>query len=77
MKKLEHLSEICSSYDTFVIDLRGVMHNGIKLNSSAIKVIEELDAIGKNITFLSNAPRPAKKVVEFLRKLKMKKIYYL
>ena len=29
MKKLEHLSEIYSSYDTFIIDLWGVMHNGI------------------------------------------------
>ena len=46
------------------------MHNGIKLNSSAINVIEKLDAIGKNIIFLSNAPRP-KKVIEFLKKLKM------
>ena len=71
IKKLTHLFDIHREYDAYIIDLWGVMHNGIKLNSSAIKVIEELDAIGKNITFLSNAPRPAKKVIEFLRKLKM------
>ena len=42
MKKLEHLSDIYSSYDTFVIDLWGVMHNGILLNDKAIEVADKL-----------------------------------
>ena len=37
MRKLEHLSEIYNSYDTFIIDLWGVIHNGILLNSKAIE----------------------------------------
>ena len=40
MKKLEHLSEIYSSYDTFVIDLWGVMHNGIVLKNKAIEAVD-------------------------------------
>ena len=72
MKKLEHLSEICNQYDTFIIDLWGVMHNGIKLNKGATEVIENLKEKKKRIVFLSNAPRPSKDVIEFLKKLEMK-----
>ena len=71
IKKLEHLSEVYSEYDAFLIDLWGVMHNGIKINSSAMNAVDKLEKKGKKITFLSNAPRPAKKVAEFLRKLNM------
>ena len=71
IKKLEHLSEIFKEYDAFIIDLWGVMHNGIKLNSSAMNAVGELQANGKRVVFLSNAPRPTKKVVEFLKRMKM------
>ena len=39
IKKLDHLSKIYNGYDAFLIDLWGVMHNGIQLNSSALDVI--------------------------------------
>ncbi len=71
IKKLDHIFEIHNEYDAFLIDLWGVMHNGIRLNTSAANAIKELEAKGKKIIFLSNAPRPTKKVVEFLRELKM------
>jgi HAD superfamily hydrolase (TIGR01459 family) len=71
LKKLEHLSEIYNSYDTFVIDLWGVIHDGIKLNLKAVEVIENLSKQSKKIVFLSNAPRPSIKVMEFLKNLKM------
>ncbi len=70
-KKLDHLSQIYNKYDAFLIDLWGVMHDGIRLNVSAMDVVRELEKEGKRIVFLSNAPRPTKKVVEFLKKLKM------
>ena len=75
MKKLEHLSEIYSSYDTFVIDLWGVMHNGIELNEKAVEAVDQLIKNSKKIVFLSNAPRPSTKVVDFLLKMKMNKKY--
>jgi len=71
IKKLDHLSKIYNEYDVFLIDLWGVMHNGIRLNTSAVDVINKLDAKGKKVIFLSNAPRPTKQVAEFLKKLKM------
>jgi len=75
LKKLEHLSEIYSSYDTFIIDLWGVMHNGILLNDKAIEAADKLLKESKKIVFLSNAPRPSEKVREFLRKLRMEEKY--
>ena len=71
IKKLEHLSEIFQEYDAFIIDLWGVMHNGVYLNKSAVNAVSELESKGKRVVFLSNAPRPTKKVVEFLKKMKM------
>ncbi len=71
MRNLNHLSEIFQSYETFVIDLWGVIHNGITLNSKAIEVIENLQRKSKKIVFLSNAPRPSSKVIEFLKKMQM------
>jgi len=71
LRNLNHLSEIFHSYDTYVIDLWGVMHNGISLNSKAIEAIEKLRENSKKIVFLSNAPRPSSKVIEFLKRMKM------
>ena len=71
MRNLNHLSEIFNSYDTYIIDLWGVMHNGISLNAQAVEVIENLNKNSKKIVFLSNAPRPSIKVVEFLKKMQM------
>ena len=75
MKKLDHLSSIYSSYDTFIIDLWGVMHNGIRLNSEAIKTVDNLFKNKKKIVFLSNAPRPSLEVKKFLKKLNMDEKY--
>ena len=38
LKELKHLEDIFENYDTFVIDLWGVMHNGV-LNPKAIEVV--------------------------------------
>ena len=75
MKELNHLSDIYKNYDTFVIDLWGVVHNGMTLNQKAIEAIEQLENNLKKIVFLSNAPRPSSKVINFLLKMNMNKKY--
>ena len=75
MRELKNLSEIFNKYDTFIIDLWGVIHDGIKLNLKAIEVIENLKKNSKKIVFLSNAPRPSSKVINFLIKMGMEKKY--
>ena len=66
MKKLDHLKNIFNNYDHFIIDLWGVVHNGIKPYHGAIKTIEELYSNNKAYYFLSNAPRPVNDVRKFL-----------
>jgi HAD superfamily hydrolase (TIGR01459 family) len=73
LKELKNLSDIYTNYETFVIDLWGVIHNGIKLNPKAIEVVENLSKHSKNIVFLSNAPRPSSNVINFLLKMNMDK----
>jgi len=51
------------------------MHDGIKLNSKAIEVVDQLKKHSKKTVFLSNAPRPSTKVVDFLIKMKMDRKY--
>ena len=75
MKKIEHLSEIFKDYNVFVIDLWGVMHNGISPIPEALEAIEQLHRNGKKFIFLSNAPRPSKVVKNFLEKMKINKKY--
>ena len=71
MKKLNHLAEIYENYDTYIIDLWGVIHNGVRLNSKAIEAVEKLIQNKKKVIFLTNAPRPCKEVKIFLRNLKI------
>ena len=74
MKKLDHLKNIFNNYDHFIIDLWGVVHNGIKPYEGAMKTIEELYNNKKNFIFLSNAPRPVNDVRKFLiEKMQIKK----
>ena len=68
MRELKHLLEIANNYDTFIIDLWGVMHNGISLNSKAMEAIKKLKNNSKKIVFLSNAPRPSIKSNKFFIK---------
>jgi HAD superfamily hydrolase (TIGR01459 family) len=75
LKELNHLSDIYQNYETFVIDLWGVIHNGVALNTKAIEAIEQLKNKSKKIVFLSNAPRPSSKVINFLLKMNMNKKY--
>jgi len=75
VKKLNHLAEIYRNYDTYVIDLWGVIHNGVRLNLKAIEAVEKLIQNKKKVIFLSNAPRPSKEVKNFLQTLNIKDRY--
>ena len=72
-KLIKGLGQVQSKYDTFFIDLWGVVHNGIQVYPGAIKVLENLNKLNKRFVLMSNAPRPSKNVQEFLLKLKIKK----
>ena len=65
-KLIKGLSEVQGKYDTFFIDLWGVIHNGIELYSGAINVLENLNKLNKRFVLISNAPRPSKSVEKYL-----------
>ena len=67
----EGLSSIAQGYDLFYIDLWGVVHNGIKLYQKATNVLNELNKNGQNYVLLTNAPRPNKTVISFLKKMNL------
>jgi len=75
VKKLNHLAEIYKNYDTYIIDLWGVIHNGVRLNDKAMEAVKNLVQGKKKVVFLSNAPRPSKEVKKFLQELKMEDQY--
>ncbi|MEH6632545.1 MAG: TIGR01459 family HAD-type hydrolase [Halopseudomonas aestusnigri] len=59
---LSGVSEIVDDYDGFVIDLWGVMHDGLEAFPDAVVALKNLRAAGKRIVILSNAPRRADSV---------------
>ena len=60
------LREIVDNYEIFSIDLWGVIHDGIKLNSGAMEVLDNLKKSDKKFILMTNAPRPKKSVSNFL-----------
>ena len=63
----EGLSKIAFDYDLFYIDIWGVIHNGVKLNFSAIETLKKLKENKKKFVLLTNAPRPNESVINFLK----------
>ncbi len=51
------LAPLAERYDGFIVDLWGVMHDGVHAFPAAIDCLERLRAAGKRIVILSNAPR--------------------
>ena len=70
------LREIVNNYEIFFIDLWGVVHNGITLNSTAIEVLDNLKNKNKRFILMTNAPRPRQSVAKFLKKLNFNKDYF-
>jgi HAD superfamily hydrolase (TIGR01459 family) len=50
---------LAEKYDGFIVDLWGVVHNGIKPYPGVIDCLTQLRALNKRVVFLSNAPRRA------------------
>jgi len=53
------LSALAEDYDAFIVDLWGVLHDGVRAFPAAVDCLETLRARGKRIVILSNAPRRA------------------
>ena len=77
MKQLNSFSEIIDNYDSYIIDLWGVIHDGQNLYPGVLETMQQLRARGKKVVFLSNAPRRASKVKSVLGKFGITPEYYI
>ncbi len=63
------VAEFADAYDGFILDLWGVIHDGIRPYPGAAHCLAQLKARGKRIVLLSNAPRRAQSVVEAMERM--------
>lgn len=56
---LQGLRDVADRYDGFVLDLWGVVHDGVTVFPGVVDALERLHGAGKKLVFLSNAPRRA------------------
>jgi HAD superfamily hydrolase (TIGR01459 family) len=54
---LEGIEAIADRYDGFIIDLWGVIHDGTTLYPGVLRALTALQRRGRQVCFLSNAPR--------------------
>jgi HAD superfamily hydrolase (TIGR01459 family) len=48
---------LAENYDGFIVDIWGVVHNGVQLFPGVLDCLTRLRAAGKKVVFLTNAPR--------------------
>ncbi len=59
MQMLTGFAPLAARYDGFILDLWGVIHDGVSPYPGAVEVLKRLQAEGKPAVLLSNAPRRA------------------
>lgn len=64
---LTGLGEIAERYDGLIVDLWGVIHDGVKPYPHAAETLRRLKQAGKRVVMLSNAPRRAYALVDGMR----------
>ncbi len=67
MNHIERFGPLAAGYDGFILDLWGVIHDGVRPYPGAADCLRALRSAGKRIVLLSNAPRRAEPVREQLR----------
>lgn len=67
MRKLNGISGLADKYDGFILDLWGVVHDGVRPFDTALDCMRHLQ--GRPVLLLSNAPRRAASVQRTLQRL--------
>jgi HAD superfamily hydrolase (TIGR01459 family) len=69
MRHLDGFASLAEGYDGFILDLWGVIHDGVKLYPDSLDTLQRLRGLGKRVVMLSNAPRRAAIVAQALTRL--------
>jgi HAD superfamily hydrolase (TIGR01459 family) len=69
MQHLTAFAPLAERYDGFVLDLWGVIHDGVNAFPHAVDTLDRLRAAGKRTLLLSNAPRTNEAVRRMMRRM--------
>ncbi len=69
MLHLSGIAPLAARYDGFIVDLWGVIHDGITAYPGAIACLHRLRAAGRRVVLLSNAPRRSAAAQDTLRRM--------
>ena len=69
MRFLNGFAQLASEYDGFVLDLWGVIHDGVNAFPHAVDCLAHLREAGKKTLLLSNVPRPNDAVRAMMRRM--------
>jgi HAD superfamily hydrolase (TIGR01459 family) len=69
MEHLQGFAALAGRYDGFVLDLWGVIHDGINAFPHAVDCLGRLREAGKKALLLSNVPRPNAAVQDLMRRM--------
>lgn len=58
-KHISNIGTLCETYDYFIIDIFGVLHDGIRPFKETLRTLQALKMSGKTLCLLSNSPRRA------------------
>jgi len=76
-KIINNISEIMNSYDVFILDQWGVMHDGIRGYDHAIKSINKLIGANKKLIIISNSSKRKRTSVDRLKNLGFDKNHFV
>jgi HAD superfamily hydrolase (TIGR01459 family) len=69
MEFLSGFAPLAKDYDGFIVDLWGVVHDGVKPYPGAVECLTRLRERGKRVVLLSNAPRRAHAAQASMRRM--------
>ncbi|MGE0223805.1 MAG: TIGR01459 family HAD-type hydrolase [Acetobacteraceae bacterium] len=69
MQHLSGFAPLAERYDGFVLDLWGVIHDGVNAFPHAVETLRHLKQAGKRTLLLSNVPRPNAAVQTMMRRM--------
>lgn len=72
----ESIARLAGSYDGFILDLWGVVHDGRTPYPDAPEALRRMMATGKKVVMLSNAPRRAAAVMEGMTEIGIDRSLY-
>ena len=66
---VDGVEHICDKFDTFLLDMWGVMHDGSRPYDGVLDVVKKLKEHNKNLIILSNSSKRKENSIKMLKKL--------